>query len=277
MTAQFKREDQQLSRRTLLKGMGLASVLFHPAPMRGAGFLFEDSAPQTERTSAFLFSDHRLVPHYPGRSPLTDVLALVPPGSDEFITELYAFEIESILKAWSGALKSSTESFSLFVQFLDPQVDGCILTRSNDKTLRSGFGIDVVQRQFKAKTSRGTKHSCRKSALGLSPYPKWRPLNSRSSESRRSQPILFELASMYATTSYARGATAATKSASAPGGQSGGATQRKSGRPIAGRLARRRPAWCEAMGLSTSPPTLWAVLPLFESVPPWRRLLAYCA
>ena len=55
----------------------------------------------------FGLSDVRLLPHYPAQSPLADVLRLVSPGSDEFITEKYAFEIESLLETWGLELKKS--------------------------------------------------------------------------------------------------------------------------------------------------------------------------
>jgi len=144
MIARLKRKDQHLSRRALLKGMGLASVMFRPAPLRGAGFFFEESTPELERTPAFLFSDHRLVPNYPIQSPLSDVLALVPPGSDEFIAERFAVEIESILRAWSEALKASIDSFSRFAEVLDPRIDGCILARSRDTPHPRGIATAVM-------------------------------------------------------------------------------------------------------------------------------------
>jgi Flp pilus assembly protein TadD/peroxiredoxin len=172
MIARLKRKDQHLSRRALLKGMGLASVLFRHAPLRGAGFFFEESTPELERTPAFLFSDHRLVPNYPIQSPLSDVLALVRPGSDEFITERYAVEIEGILKAWSEALKSSADSLSQFAEFLDPRIDGCILAHSSDKSLRSGFGIDVVRRQFKAEKVTGSEPFSNEVRAWLAPVSK---------------------------------------------------------------------------------------------------------
>jgi hypothetical protein len=172
MIARLKRKDQHLSRRALLKGMGLASVLFRPAPLRGAGFFFEESTPELERTPAFLFSDYRLVPNYPNQSPLSDVLALVPPGSDEFITERYAVEIESILKAWSEALKASADSLSQFAEFLDPRIDGCILAHSSDKSLRSGFGIDVLRRRFKAEKVTGSELFSNEVRAWLAPVSK---------------------------------------------------------------------------------------------------------
>ncbi len=42
----------------------------------------------------------RFVPHYPAKSPLADVFRLVTPGSDEYITEKYAIEIEATLGGW---------------------------------------------------------------------------------------------------------------------------------------------------------------------------------
>ena len=59
------------------------------------------------RDPSLPFSDVRLTPHYPARSPLEDVLRLVAPGSDEYVTEKYAFEIETLLQQWSQALKTS--------------------------------------------------------------------------------------------------------------------------------------------------------------------------
>src|SRR5271156_5191797 len=90
-----KTENQLLSRRTLLKSMGMAPLLFRAAPLHGAALLFRPPGTSSGAGGEFGFSDVRLVPHYPAKSPLADVLRLVTPGSDEFITEKYAVEIES--------------------------------------------------------------------------------------------------------------------------------------------------------------------------------------
>ena len=98
----------------------------------------------------FPFSDVRLTPHYPAQSPLQDVLRLVAPGSDEYITEKYAFEIDAILKEWSRALKSSPRDLSALVQTLNPSVEARSLRAVKDTALRTGYGVDVVKRQFTA-------------------------------------------------------------------------------------------------------------------------------
>jgi len=77
-----KNETYLFSRRTLLKGMGLAPLLLRPAPFYGAPFLFGSPTVFPNQNSAFPFSDIRLTPHYPAKSPLEDVLRLVAPEAD---------------------------------------------------------------------------------------------------------------------------------------------------------------------------------------------------
>ena len=77
-------EKQSLSRRSLLKSIGLAPLLLRPAPFYGSSMLFGS---QKIADSGFAFTDVRLTPHYPAKSPLADILRLVTPGSDEFVTE----------------------------------------------------------------------------------------------------------------------------------------------------------------------------------------------
>src|ERR1700753_2024074 len=107
-----KNAKQFLSRRRLLKSLGLAPMLFCPAPFHASSFLFEASKKLPRDPSDFSFADIRLTPHYPVKSPLEDILRLVAPGSDEYITEKYAFEIESLLGEWSAALKPSVRALS---------------------------------------------------------------------------------------------------------------------------------------------------------------------
>src|ERR1700679_4137728 len=89
--SRHKTEERFLTRRSLLKTMGLAPLLLRPAPFHGSSLLVPWFS-ATEK-AAFGFSDVRLTPHYPAKSPLEDVLRLVAPGSDGYVTEKYAFEI----------------------------------------------------------------------------------------------------------------------------------------------------------------------------------------
>lgn len=139
-------ESSYFSRRALLKGIGLAPFFLRSAPFYGSSFLFGN--PELLPDHAFPFSDARLTPHYPAQSPLQDVLRLVSPGSDEYISEKYAFEIDTVLKQWSRALKSSPRDLSTFAQALNPSIEACSLRAVKDTALRTGYGVDVVKRQF---------------------------------------------------------------------------------------------------------------------------------
>src|ERR1700749_1032553 len=142
------RENHGLSRRTLLKGLGFAPVLLRPSPLYGYSLLLGPSDVPGHQDPAFPFADIRLTPHYPAKSPLEDVLRLVAPGSDEYRTEKYAFEIEAVLKQWSNALKAPAPDFAALAKSLDLMIEATRLTTAKETTLRAGDGIDIVRRSF---------------------------------------------------------------------------------------------------------------------------------
>jgi Flp pilus assembly protein TadD/peroxiredoxin len=157
-----------LSRRALLKGLGLAPLLLRPSPLHGYSLLF--GSPGSLPEPAFPFSDLRLKPRYPAKSPLEDVLRLVAPGSDEYVTEKYAFEIESVLQQWSAALKTSVRDLSALAQALDGSIEGCILAPAGETPVRAGYGIEIVRREFAAGTAQGREHSIRQIAGWLGEF-----------------------------------------------------------------------------------------------------------
>src|ERR1700678_614696 len=111
--------------------MGLAPLLLRPAPFLGSS-LFGPPWPLGYEKAAFPFSDVRLTPHYPTKSPLEDVLRLVAPGSDEYVTERYAFEIEAQLNEWSQALKASAHDLSALAISLDPSLEASPLAPTKE-------------------------------------------------------------------------------------------------------------------------------------------------
>src|ERR1700692_1816281 len=141
-----KSENQFLSRRRLLKSLGLAPMLFCPVPFHASSFLFEPRETPSSGTSGFSLTDIRLTPHYPTKSPLEDVLRLVAPGSDEYVTEKYAFEIGSQLNQWGRALQASAHDVSALARSLDPSLEASPLIPVKETTLRSGDGIQIVRR-----------------------------------------------------------------------------------------------------------------------------------
>ena len=141
--------SQSLSRRSVLKGLGWAPLLLRPASLLGSSFLLAtDSLPEENPNLAF--SDLRLTPHYPHESPLADVLRLVAPGSDEFVSEKYAFVISELLAQWSKALKISAKDVSAFSSLLTPSVEASPLTLANETVVRSERRIHIARRQFSA-------------------------------------------------------------------------------------------------------------------------------
>jgi len=162
-----KKDQQPFSRRTLLKSLGAAPLILRPAPFFASSFLFDSPASAPNGGSPFPFTDIRLTPHYPAQSPLADVLRFVPPGSDEYITEKYAVEIELLLNRWSQALKVSTRDLSTLSEMLDPSIEATPLGSVRESPLRSGFGVDVTRRHFEAGTVPGRDRFLREMASWL--------------------------------------------------------------------------------------------------------------
>ena len=140
--------NQFLSRRKLLKSMGLAPLVFRPAPFFGSSYLFESPLSFPNRDPAFPFSDVRLTPRYPAKSPLADVLRLVTPGLDEYVTEKYSFEISSLLKHWTLDLRISPPGLSALSKLLHPSIEASSFTPIKENTVRSGGGIEIKRRRF---------------------------------------------------------------------------------------------------------------------------------
>src|SRR5215471_5067686 len=137
--------NQSFSRRSFLKRMGLAPVVLHPAAFYGLPYGYSSAINQS---SVVPVVDFRLTPSYPTKSPLEDVLRRVAPGTDEFVSEKYAFEIDLILKQWSQALKKSAHDLSIMAEFLDQSFEASSLNSGEAIPLRSSDGIDIVRKQF---------------------------------------------------------------------------------------------------------------------------------
>ena len=99
-------------------------------------------------TSELLPSEIRLSAHYRAKSPLDEILGYIDPGSDEFISEKYAEEIEAIVRRWSALLTASPSNASEIEAFLSPSFQGCILQPSREEEVRSEPELKVWRRQF---------------------------------------------------------------------------------------------------------------------------------
>lgn len=144
-----KKEHQRLvSRRTFLKTLRWAPLLYLPAPLHSAAFRSLSPGTLQEPGPSFPLADFRLTPHYPAKSPLDDVLRYIPPGSDEFVTEKYAAEIAQHLEEWARELRSSPASMNVLAKLLDSSLQAVSLNGTQEKTLRSANGITAGKRKF---------------------------------------------------------------------------------------------------------------------------------
>src|SRR5437868_11819415 len=134
--------------------MRWSPVAFLPASLRASPLGWLPSFVPGDGNIPFHLADVRLTPHYPAQSPLDDVLRLVVPGSDEFVTEKYAMEISRLLNEWSSALRSKVQA-SVAERFLDPALDGARLSQKKDVVVRAGFGPEVLRRHFPGEVIKG--------------------------------------------------------------------------------------------------------------------------
>jgi tetratricopeptide (TPR) repeat protein len=148
--------------------------MLRPSPLygsiRGLGFPTGIPSATSPPTAGFACSDVRLAPHYPAKSPLDDVLRRVDPGSDEFITEKYAYEIGEILAGWSRALEANPRDFSAIGKSLYPQIQAAWLDSVEETALRAGFGIECKKRRFPRTAVVGSEAFARQIQLWLGTF-----------------------------------------------------------------------------------------------------------
>jgi Flp pilus assembly protein TadD/peroxiredoxin len=155
-----RRKNQKgiVSRREFLKAMQWAPLSFLPAPLRVFGSSNFPAA-SAGAVPYFLLADYRLRPHYPAKSPLDDVLALLEPGSDAFVTEKYAAEIGRNLTSWSRALKTNAPAIDVLAKFVHASIQATPLDASatREQPVRSGYGLEVKRRRFEGKAVAGSE------------------------------------------------------------------------------------------------------------------------
>lgn len=142
------KREHIFSRRAFLRGMRWAPALFVPAPLYNLPFAALNGPAVNGSVSFFPFADLRVSPHYPAKSPLEAVLRYVTPGSDEFVTEKYAWEISTILTEWGQALKVAAPAFATLAKFVDASLEASSVMPAEERSVRSGYGLEVLRRRF---------------------------------------------------------------------------------------------------------------------------------
>ncbi|WP_047495514.1 FG-GAP-like repeat-containing protein [Terriglobus sp. TAA 43] len=134
---------QQLSRRSLLKGLGLTPLLLRASPLIGE---WKSTLSQASSPPPLSLVDLRYDPSYPARSPLEDVLRRLRPGSDEFVTEGYAHEIGLILDSWTVCLKE--RDFARLRTSFHDSLEASSFVPTREVALRQEGGIHSFTREF---------------------------------------------------------------------------------------------------------------------------------
>jgi tetratricopeptide (TPR) repeat protein len=97
-----------------------------------------------------LADDYRLNPHYRIQSPLDEVIRKTQAGSDAFLTERYAEEIEAVLAEWSAALRRYPVDFGCVGKYLSAAVDGFSPHLFEEQCLRSEPSLQIWRKRFSA-------------------------------------------------------------------------------------------------------------------------------
>lgn len=155
--ARPKKKYRPLSRRNFLKKIRWAPVLFLPAPIYASLCRSDLANILGGGNRDFDLADIRVSPRYPAKSPLDEVLRKVVPGTDEYLTEKYAFQVMRVLEEWSQALKKSPPSLGVLAKFLDPALEFGSLVSSRSTPLRTDTGFEVIRRRFESSIQKGRK------------------------------------------------------------------------------------------------------------------------
>ncbi len=145
-------------------------MLFLPAPLYGLPLRLLSPETPREHPSSLPFTDLRLIPHYPAKSPLDSILLKVVPGADAFITEKYAYEITQLLTPWKVQLRRGLPALTELAKFLDDAIETSSLHPTREITQRSGHGIEVLRRRFPGEFASGRERFLREIESYLSPF-----------------------------------------------------------------------------------------------------------
>jgi len=138
-----QRRKNVISRRDFLKTIGSTSAFFLPVY-----FYPSDLSVNVKRALPFALVDGHLAPHYPSTATLDQLLRKITPGSDEYISEKYAYEIQQLFDDWGRQLKVSVTETAALATILATTVDGSSLIASETIPVRSDESIRIVRRKF---------------------------------------------------------------------------------------------------------------------------------
>jgi Flp pilus assembly protein TadD/peroxiredoxin len=157
MTRQKTHRDR-VSRRQFLASLGWTPTVLLPAPIIAWPFRSLIPSRFGDGSRNLPFADARLTPHFPTPSPLDEVLRRVAPGTDGFLTELYAAEILQLLEEWRRGLTLRPPALDNVTKLASESIAAASWKPVDEKTIRSEYGITVLRRKFPAKKTVGREN-----------------------------------------------------------------------------------------------------------------------
>lgn len=138
-----------ISRRQFIRQARWAPVIFLPAPLNAT--LGLPSTGHGVYATPPVFTESHFSPHYPSPSPLDDMLRLVAPGSDSYIAEKYAAELQVFFRQWTDRLLSGKDWQEFLADHLQPSLESNVATRDTPGAKsRRLYGMEFVKRNFSA-------------------------------------------------------------------------------------------------------------------------------
>lgn len=160
-----RRSKGGLSRRDFLALCSSASSLL-PAPLFG---LHAIEAPQSlwkprlcaTSTSAEVaaatppYADNRIVPHYPARSPLEELIRKARQKEDDFPSERFSREIEARLAQWGDELRKSRDNVGSLAALLSPELAAASPRPQEWSEIRTPMALQLMRARFSSQLSLG--------------------------------------------------------------------------------------------------------------------------
>jgi tetratricopeptide (TPR) repeat protein/thiol-disulfide isomerase/thioredoxin len=144
------------TRRDFLGVCRSASALFLPAPFFAVSATpcAQENAPPAAAVIP-PFSDYRIFPRYPTRSPLEELIRKAREKVDDFPSEKYGREIEALFTTWGSDLAKNKEDLRALAAFLSPQLAAVSPRPQAHETLREDSTLVVRRAKFSPQPSLG--------------------------------------------------------------------------------------------------------------------------
>jgi tetratricopeptide (TPR) repeat protein len=159
---------KSFSRRGFLKLLRWTPAAFLPAPFFEAAARGRLASPNVPGQPSFAGS--QIIPHYPARSPLDDVLRLVAPGTDAFVTEKYAAEIEMILRKWAEEIRDGRTAWKFVATSVQSPVESNIAASVEETAQPHAAGVELKTRAFGSPTKLSREQFARALRDSLGPF-----------------------------------------------------------------------------------------------------------